>query len=1049
MTLSPEQLAAVTRTGQDVCVVAGPGSGKTRVLVERFRWLVENGTPPERVLAFTFTEKAATEIKRRLVQQFEKRPEVRARMERAWVSTMHGFCARLLRENAIPAGIDPQFAVLDELQAGQELARAVEKALDECALEDLPAFRALADAISAPKLAETLSSIYEAMRIGAEATPPEPQAPDFAPFFDELEDVLAQPLSGWKAEQQAQFAKVAEWGRRILELRGEPVGLEHLRRLGEFECNLTKLKKGNATYEWVSELKKVRIDSLQAEAALECFRPQRLILLGILKRIGEIYQTAKRARAALDFADLEHRAIALLDGNAAIREQTRNLFDAVLMDEMQDTNPTQWQLVKLLRRPGRFFAVGDINQSIYSFRHAEPEVFRSYRREVEAAGNKVDFLRENHRTRREILDAVTNIVGRGPGIEAFEFAAQRVFDSAPVAPVEAFAAANEDVEARLIAHRIGELVGTLIIQDSKDNEARRPLRFSDIGVLLRKTAPMLKIEEVFREYGIPCIVSRGSGFYDAQEVTDLVRFLRVLENPGDEVSLAAVLRSPLVGVTDETLFRWKQSGELFQLNVEPEERFKLARFREQLEALRLQIGYVSPERLVAKAVDDSDYESGLDERARGNVQKFLNTLREMWSGEPRPLRDLLDDFEALRVARSEAAAPPEDSANAVRMMSIHAAKGLEFPVVFLAALHTGVRNSISAISYSRKYGIGVRWRMPGGSESVSDSVHIQISEQTKLRETQESDRLLFVAMTRAEQHLVLSWVNKARSYPRWPKLVSAAFDDIETRESAPEPLDQVQPQETSVPVLLDRPARAGQYDSTASVTALVRFRECPRRYFLERYLGWQDASPLRSDFDEASDAEPRGGMDAGEFGSAVHAWLAGERTEPVDGDVVELASCFERSELGRRAARATRAGRESDLIFEMGDLVLRGQIDLWFEEGGEVVVVDYKTDRFQTATRQRRLEDYAMQLRFYATALGRRLGRRVDKAYLYLLRENLAEPVEIGDDSALLSLIREFRASQESLDFPLREGAQCAQCQFLGGFCPVNSGPNAAHRRPR
>jgi ATP-dependent helicase/nuclease subunit A len=1048
MTLRPEQLAAVTRTGQDVCVVAGPGSGKTRVLVERFGWLVEKGTPPERVLAFTFTEKAATEIKRRLVQQFEKQPDVRARMERAWVSTMHGFCARLLRENAIPAGIDPQFAVLDELQAGQELTRAVEKALDELALENLPAFRALIDAISESKLAKSLSGIYEAMRIGAEAPLPEPQAQNFTSFFDELEVALAQPLSGWKAEQQAQFAKVSEWGRRMLELRGQPLGLEHLRRLGEFGCNLTKLKKGNATYDWVSELKKERIDALQAEAALECFRPQRSTLLGLLKRIGEIYQAAKRARAALDFADLEHSAIALLRGNAEICAQTQNLFDAVLMDEMQDTNPTQWQLVELLRRPGRFFAVGDINQSIYSFRHAEPEVFRSYRRAVEAAGSAVDLLRENHRTRSEILDAVTEIVGREPGIEAFEFAAQRVFDPARVAPVEAFAAANEDVEARLIAHRIGQLVGTLIIQDSKEREKRRPLRFSDIGVLLRKTAPMLKIEAAFREYGIPCVVSRGSGFYDAQEVTDLVRFLRVLENPGDEVSLAAVLRSPLVGVTDETLFRWKQSGNLFQLAVEPEERLKLARFREQLDTLRPRIGYVSPDRLVASAIADSDYESGLDERARGNVQKFLNTLREMWSGEPRPLRDLLDDFEALRVARSEAAAPPEDTANAVRMMSIHAAKGLEFPVVFLAALHTGVKTSGDAISYSRKYGIGVRWRMPGGGKSVADSVHNQISEQATLREKQESDRLLFVAMTRAEQHLALSWVNKARSHPRWPKLVAAAFNDIETRESAPDPLDPVRPQEDSVPVLLDRPARAGQYDSTASVTALVRFHECPRRYFLERYLGWQSAAPLRSDFDEAPEHEPRGGMDAGEFGSAVHAWLAGERAAIVESDVVELASRFEHSELGRRAAHATQAGRESDVIFEMGDLVLRGQIDLWFEEGGEVVIVDYKTDRFQAATRQQRLKNYAMQLRFYAAALGRRLGRKVDQAYLYLLRENVAEAVEIEDDSDLLALIRDFRASQESLDFPLHEGAQCAQCEFLGGFCPANSGPSGARRRP-
>jgi ATP-dependent helicase/nuclease subunit A len=255
MNLSQEQQQAVVRCGQDVCVVAGPGSGKTRVLVERFAWLVEDqGVPPDRVLAFTFTEKAATEIKNRLIDRLKDNSDARAQMERAWVSTMHGFCARLLREYAIAAGIDPQFVVLDEQQAAEELADAVETALNELVASDIEGFRSLANAVSVHDLAGDLAKVYEASRISTEQPAYDPAPVSFDAFAAEVRAVTDLPLDGWMPKQRAGLAYLQEWLSEAAPLRRKPAGLDHVRLVGSFKCGLKPLKRGHPVTEAVRAL---------------------------------------------------------------------------------------------------------------------------------------------------------------------------------------------------------------------------------------------------------------------------------------------------------------------------------------------------------------------------------------------------------------------------------------------------------------------------------------------------------------------------------------------------------------------------------------------------------------------------------------------------------------------------------------------------------------------------------------------------------------------------------------------------------------------------
>jgi CRISPR/Cas system-associated exonuclease Cas4 (RecB family) len=229
---------------------------------------------------------------------------------------------------------------------------------------------------------------------------------------------------------------------------------------------------------------------------------------------------------------------------------------------------------------------------------------------------------------------------------------------------------------------------------------------------------------------------------------------------------------------------------------------------------------------------------------------------------------------------------------------------------------------------------------------------------------------------------------------------------------------------------LARPMVSGQYESNATVTAVAAFALCPRRYYLTYYLGWEGRG--------GGDGRP-GELSASDFGRQVHALLAGEAVDAPAPEAVELAERFHVSALGRRAAAATSAGREFAFLLAIEDVVVRGQIDLWFEEAGELTVVDYKTDQVSAGEAAARAEDYALQLRLYALALQRRFGRAPATGYVYLLRPDVAVPVAFDPESLAEAerAVRRLREAQEKQVCPLRESAACRKCAHYQGLCPA------------
>ncbi len=1053
---TPAQLAAIdiALRDRDACVVAGPGSGKTTVLVEYFRRLVAAGVDPLRILAITFTEKAAGNMRSRLAEAFRDDASLRARLERAWVSTVHGFCARLLKENAVFAGIDPEFAVADERESWRLQRDSIIDSLSAMLQEHPAPMRALIRGLSAYDFEDALLSAYDAMR-GAgvrveELTNfPAPPGATRADIADTLRAIRRESLANWNHMQREQLEVALEGAEHIVAALDPRLALEAIQR---FECNLTKCKRGNNAYNLLSRMKEQITKDLQYALITEHYVAERHTLLAVLKRFDRTYRERKRAAGVLDFSDLEEFTVRLLDEHTATRERVRAQFDHILMDEFQDTNGQQARLMQLVRAPNCFYAVGDINQSIFGFRHAEPEGFERYQKEVGQKNGRLVELTDNFRSRAAVLSAVETFTKGATGVVERPLVARRVFEKPRALCVEAISAPDVATEAQWVARRIVEL--------ESDGFAMR-----NFAVLVRNTEVIPDFAKAFDDAGIPYVVNRGKGFYETREVNDLVHLLRVIANPRDEVSLAAVLRSPLVMASDEALLGLKTMGDnigaqLMRLapdiaaEFDPLDRRKLLEFRDLLRGWRARREYVSFDRVLTEAMDRCAYPPEAGARGAANIEKFLAQARE--ASRRKSLDEFVEELARVRASNPrEPDAPVDDISDAVKVMTVHSAKGLEFPVVFVAALHKGVDSSPPAVAFSRTFGLGARWRNPAKREDKDDLFQHALREEWRKREKEESDRLLYVAMTRAEEHLVLSFSankNWARDVverlqlpldPPRDQVVECVAPDgkawslrLLVATQAPELLKRT----TSVAVtalaeeqVLDAPELTDQQNTNATVTALAKFASCPREYFLSHYAGFDGR--LRKI------AEGDADLPASEFGTQVHALLAGNPPKEPDAEAVRLAGVFHQSALGKRVAKAARVEREFDFLMSVDDLVIRGQVDLWFEENGELAIVDYKTDDVTASQASQRAQDYALQLRLYAMAVEKVAGRPVDRAWLHFLRPNLAVQVDLSP-SLLDSpdqIVRDFQQAQHKGDFPLNEGERCLRCAFYKDLCPAGS----------
>ncbi|MCU1262588.1 MAG: helicase/exodeoxyribonuclease subunit [Bryobacterales bacterium] len=1039
---TPKQLEAIdiAQLGRDACIVAGPGSGKTTVLVERYRRLVtESGIAPHAILAITFTEKAASNMKTRLGQDAELKPL----LENAWVSTVHGFCLRLVRENAIAAGVDPGVSILQEGQGALLQKKCLVEALDAMLAEQPEETSQMMRALASPQA--DLLGVYDAIRsAGVSLSELRDQpAPEWGMDAAELKAIVAsvRDLPYKTPLQRQRLQMFLEWCERVGSCNENEALLE---LYSTFDIGLSGAGEG---FKIAVKTVREHCQDSRCAAITAKYGRERSTLINILDRFEQLYARHKRERNVLDFSDLESYAVQLLQAQPEVRARTQEQFRQILMDEFQDTNGQQSKLLELLRAPDRFYAVGDINQSIFGFRHASPEVFRNYRDTVRDAGKHHVELLENWRSRPEILLATETILNEAAGIEHRKLVPGRKAAAKKQPSVEVIVALPPEgtdataLEARWVARRMREMHGTLRVEVKG---AHRPADYRDMTVLVRNSVVYDDFAAAFEAEDIPYEQSRRKGFFETREAMDLAHLLRTIANPRDELSTAAVLRSPFVAVSDEALLRLKLIStnladaldHLEEGSFDEQDREKLIAFRAQLRAWREAQPYVPVDRLLMRAIDQSGYPWDQRKASGAHIEKFL----EMARASEGTLAEFLDEIELLRESdKAEAEAPVETDRDVVRMMTAHSAKGLEFPIVFIAALHKGVDTSRGNFSFTPKFGLGAAWINPATGEPADDSFHSANKEWTAEKEKEESNRLLYVALTRAEEHLVLSYSREENTKPaHWAKLIAPLFtsecvadgvarnvtvsapsgESFQARvlcaATAPAMVQQGLGFEAPAEIpILAPPAMTGQHDSAVTVTSVAMFAKDPLQYYRERYIGWQTRQRRRLADIEEGEIEAEAKLPASELGSQVHDLLAGVELEGADATASRLAETFRRSELGRRAAGATRIEREFGFLIEIQGVVVRGQIDLWFEEAGELVLIDYKTDDVRREEAAERARDYAMQVHLYALVLERLTGRRVDSAFIHFLRCD--EAVQVAPDTrAAESAVAYLARAQDS-----------------------------------
>lgn len=1066
MQLSAEQ-AAATAIDDNLVVNAGAGSGKTTVLTTRYiRLLVEGGLEPSQIVAITFTKKAAREMRERIDKMLAQRAAsdprwlmYRDQLISAPISTIHSFYARILRAYPVEAGVAPSFQVLNELDADLMLAQALAKLRESIEVDpNLARLTQIygAKALEEDGLVNQLKTVYTTLLNrgipieSAGLSDLYQELPDWQVLRDKFleliagEEELTSELSS-KGKDKPEMAL----DRKALVAIGVKLALieapDQLAGIYSELLPLTGLKAGRTGGH--REFMKTGVELLQLLLSSGLAPVLGAATLALIRDLDRYYRGIKNRSEGLDYTDLQFAVWNLLHMNPSIVQRLRDRYRTYMIDEFQDTDRLQHQIINLLVEeegeipPGRLFVVGDEKQSIYRFRGAEVKVFDEVRKKL----TKGNPLREkkitcNYRSRRPLIDLVNSLFSRLMGstgeseISYIDLTAHRqgqgpcaeIIQCAPIRDDES----SSEAEARVLAARIQAMVGDLeIVADSQD--APRPIRYGDITILVRSRTHLREYEYNLRVAGIPYTVIGGIGFYQQQEVVDIVNLLKVVSNLNDELALAAVLRSPLFALDDDSLLilcsARRQGGNLLEyaMHLEGACRCKLERAREVIFHLRQARGRLEIPRLIELALELTHFREVTLTRF-GGMQRYANLekLVEMAAGYSRASIGNLSSFlswleHAAEKDEAEAQIDNEDT-DSVKIMTIHASKGLEFPVVFLPVCSSKLRHFPGRLLLDDGGNLVFR-------HNWDCSVWEMAKEQEKKREQEEFKRLLYVAITRARDWLtVLAQEpgNNEVSFNIWLQEFAQTSTDFATSAmpqgselsiNLPTPLPKPGPAPDLQPELLQKMQPVGHGKRTFryySISQFMLWRQ-NREEFDKKYLSrWVDCDPLGPRAEQVGDwqHEPGGAT----FGSLLHAAL-----EQIDAqtDITQLllnliprffgdADQAVRDKVLYSARTLLKRGQmepgppgkfhhllnELEFYYRLQDSLFYGLIDRLLISEDHVAIVDFKTNHIPNEGIEPLVEIYTPQIMFYALA-AEEIYKLPARGYLQLLRRRPGEQI--------------------------------------------------------
>ncbi|GIK40341.1 MAG: hypothetical protein BroJett011_41740 [Chloroflexota bacterium] len=815
--LSPsrEQEPAINERGRDVVVTAGAGTGKTRTLVARYLALLHEELPLRSIVAITFTKKAAREMRNRLRDTIrlylessdltDEHEQLRwgmhySDLDAARVSTIHSLCTEILRAHPAEAGVDPRFEVLDEGQTNVLREQVVDEGLAWAA--NTPEIVSLFGLLSETNLRKTLS-ILLARRLEAEAIWAKLPADVYAHWQQKLADGQARARrellvnESWlecveiiqtnkadnssdKLEFQRQIAVAA-----IDQITGSLTDLATINLKGgkaEFwpdgKTQMEKVRAALKTLRAIYEDKVLLSLTLtELDQALAQAMPH---LRQLFTFACNRYHSLKHERQQLDFDDLEAKALALLRDHESVRRRWQAAVQALLVDEFQDTNARQRDLLDYLNGDqGKLFIVGDAKQSIYRFRNADVVVFREKRSQIEAQGGKHVPLDTSYRAHKALIDGMNNLLApvlgtaqdpARPWIEPFSALKHDRLHAGqgftpPHIELHLTIGSKENgalqKSAAMVVSRLVSLVEEQEIYVGVGPKAQ-PLDYGDIAILCRASRSFAPYEDALERAGIPFLTVAGRGFYQRPEIRDLLNALQALADPTNDLALAGLLRSPALALSDAALYQLRQvdgSVSLWQTlkqdqaELSFDDRQRANRAIDLIETLYQRVGRISVADLLKQFLDLTDYRTALiqagQKRSARNVAKLLmdaNTLNVVSVGE------FLTYVNNLRDSGSREGEARSTAEGAIQLMTIHAAKGLEFPIVVIGDIsHRGSTYRDALLDAE----LGVLLPQKDETKTLSGSYHLgKLSMEDQ--EQAESKRLLYVAITRAQEKVLLS-----------------------------------------------------------------------------------------------------------------------------------------------------------------------------------------------------------------------------------------------------------------------------------------------------
>ncbi|HKD18164.1 MAG TPA: UvrD-helicase domain-containing protein [Thermoanaerobaculia bacterium] len=1026
--------------GTTMLVEAAAGTGKTTCLVGRMVALVATGAARvENLSAVTFTIRAAAQLSQRFQNELERRradekdagrrrnlDEALSALESCFVGTIHAFCARLLRERPVEAGVDPAFREMDEPEDNVAREEAWERYVQSLFVANNPVIpRLSALGVRMNDLREAYDEVCENSDVEP-AFGPETPEPDFAEARRRVAAFLEQAAPAMPAEAAPDgwtgFENAVRRARRLSVLLDTNRGAEFVQVL--------QVLRGSKAREKAPRALKTALESLQDEvvkpalkAWAEFLHP---IVMPVLVAARDAYRSWRRENGRLNFQDLLIEARDLLRRRPDVRRALRRRFTPILVDEFQDTDPIQAELLfyltgedsdvtdwkKLRPAPGSLFVVGDPKQSIYRFRRADIQTYQTVRRLIQESGGRIVTLSTNFRSTGALCDWVNRAFGHPD-----------FFPSAATPQQAAYVALDAhrtDASARPPVYRLevpgsGSRVDPVVQDDSERisrfiaasvaSGAREP---GDFLVLFRRRRYMGVYARALERLGVPYEIAGGGAFGESEELAAVVPLLEALADPDDPVPFVAALRGPIFGVDDDALYRFARSGGRFRFTAEPPPGAdpRITRAVLMLREALADVETLPPAAAIARLCDRlglvalaSAEELGAS-RA-GNLLKALAAARK-FSAEGLDFAGVVGELDRMRHEDLiEQMSLEPGRPGVVRLMTLHGAKGLEAPVVFLAEPAADNRPP-------RDFWIDRKREPPAGYFRVVQKLGQRkeqdlaapagwdaMREAEEAFEQAETIRLLYVGATRAEEMLVVSVKRTAAGKAAGPwalldRFLSAALPGPAAPSPATEPpelrLDE-DAETARAERTLRRIASSRPTYSVASVTSIAHAGPKPSWEATGRGISW---GRVLHGVLEALMRDP----DVDARVCAANLLVQEERPASDLDDVLRVVEGVLASSLWARARAARRrlvevpfaltVSRE-DLGLTDGpdETLLTGAIDLLFEEDAGWTLVDYKSDTVGE-NREQLVAFYAPQIALYRRYWERLTGRPARAGLFFL-----------------------------------------------------------------